>query len=615
MDLRYVLCLLVLISLDIKRACGILDTNGLGNSAETRLLDQYSESFDRISQFDFSFLNTIPKENDHILFLLPPDPRRSESLVFVINHFIKYYPSIHISIVIPYGNQTESVLLQNSDHAREIPGGSFSVERLLNEDLKYLQIFQDDALEQDLNLRICTRLNAQFTRIVLNKLEQNLPALVFVDSYDFGALSSVKEVFPKHRILVNHLGLLAGFSIPFQTLLPFRLPLHGALRESSWTTRLTQPSFYVLSYFAHRSRLQKVNDARVQAGLSPISSFDELYEHTTLLVNTKFGIEYRRSESEMFELQSKIYMTGPLYMKPDANQVHSSTNSILIAMHSVLGVDSTLLRSIRDAACNLEVESIEWVVMDRDTEVFFQAVGEIPCEYSPKMKKETEKVVHSKVHVIHRASELNAILDRGFDAFVSSCDLDAVQSAILHEVPSVCIPLESDQGDLAHKLEDGGLGIRVSVQSAESNNGKEVSKAVGRIRAPNNAFSIRVKRMKQVFEVNSGMSIIERLVKQVLNETLGSEEELMSERMSDALLEWYDDHCHRQQHGAEYESVAEFLIWFAPSAVGIIGPLFAIGSAVRVYVRLAKRGLSFLFDFGRNWIQKRQPMTQTKKRN
>ena len=53
-------------------------------------------------------------------------------------------------------------------------------------------------------------------------------------------------------------------------------------------------------------------------------------------------------------------------------------------------------------------------------------------------------------------------------AIVYQCGINGIFEAIYHAVPVICIPVQSDQWDIARRLVEKGMGLQLSLHGMDS---------------------------------------------------------------------------------------------------------------------------------------------------
>jgi len=484
-----------------------------------------------------------------------------------------------------------------------VDAGGYSIEQLrtvvkLDE---LASLYADDEAQQYIELSVSTELNKREASTLLaaarNVHSRAALSAIVVDSQDFGAVLALRDDMDasksKTRYVINHSALLAGFSVPMNRLLPLRLPIYGGLRGSSWSTRVTQPLFHILAFLARRKRLKFVNDGAAAAARSdvPMNSdaqpmpqklrtFDSLYDNSILAVNTVFGIEYWRSSHELaFTDAVQVEMIGPVgaVRAVPGSSVDKASEMVVVSIASVLRISSQLQSAVLQAVCALKCEVV-WFAHSESEASFVEDLNRQNA-FCSMDRGSLLSVRRSSARIETKTIELSQA-----KVLVTECDLAFAQSAIMAGARALlCMPIESSHADVAHRLDDAGLAAFVSASTvATSENAAAALSAALRV-AQSDDSRATLEQMRRVLLATNSDDLLAALV---LGERAPSGDDCIEDP---ALREWLREHRKRQSRGALYASRREAVEWFAPFAIGVIGPLFAVFTALRVYARMILR--------------------------
>ena len=273
-------------------------------------------------------------------------------------------------------------------------------------------------------------------------LARERPALVVVDFATPSGLDAAEAAgIP---LVVNNADLLpvlpAGLFPPAA-----RVPAlfsQTSAHEVSGPARVTYPVRRFVEIQGARFLVGRPhNRMRRERGLPPVD-FHRRLRGTLILINSAFGLEYPRP------LPRRIQMVGPMLRPPEPvpaefdGWLREGPPVALVSFGTVSAPSAELLRRITEG-----LEASDFRVL---------------WPLRPASQALLPRRIPPNVRVESWVPQLASLL--GHDsvrAFVSHCGTNSVQESLLMGTPVVGIPLFGPQEDMAIRMTDAGVGIRL----------------------------------------------------------------------------------------------------------------------------------------------------------
>lgn len=235
----------------------------------------------------------------------------------------------------------------------------------------------------------------------------------------------------------------------------------------------------------------RVNKLRESRGLSPIDVHARL-RGTLVITNSTFAIEYPRP------LLPSMVMLGPML---DAQEPRSlgelgswlddRAPVVYANLGTVVAPDAALLRRLCAAFAQL------------DATVLWSLRG--------SLREQLREALPSNVRAVSWTPSMRAVLaHRSVRAFVSHCGVNSAHEALWEGCPIVGLGVFADQDDMAWRVHDAGVGVRLDSRRASPS---EIAAAIERV-MQDDSMRERARAMRASFEKAGGAEMAARLIEQ-----------------------------------------------------------------------------------------------------
>jgi len=204
--------------------------------------------------------------------------------------------------------------------------------------------------------------------------------------------------------------------------------------------------------------LPVINEARLEYGLAPLSSFyDQALDTDRILVLTSPAFDYAASS-----VPSNVRYVGPILDDPDWVEPWESPwpddderPLVLVGFSSTYQNQGPVLRRVIEALSALPVRAVVTAGQMLDTR---------------------ELTATGNVAVVATASHTQILAEAAL--VVSHCGHGTTMKALAAGVPMVCIPMGRDQNDTAARLVHHGVGVRLPPRASASRIAKAVKEVL-----------------------------------------------------------------------------------------------------------------------------------------
>ncbi|XP_072014292.1 UDP-glucuronosyltransferase 2C1-like [Amphiura filiformis] len=181
-------------------------------------------------------------------------------------------------------------------------------------------------------------------------------------------------------------------------------------------------------------------------GIMPeISTYNSLGKAEIWFIKSHFALDYPRP------LVSNAVLVGGLTVKPS-----KSLNKDLEAFMQESGSHGVVVFSLGTYMDVLETKEAETIA---------DAFASIPQKVIWKKSGQTPANVSNNVHLVQWMPQNDILGHKQTRLFISHCGLNSVFEALYHVVPIVCIPIFSDQLDVAARVVSNGIGLQLNLQT------------------------------------------------------------------------------------------------------------------------------------------------------
>ena len=205
-----------------------------------------------------------------------------------------------------------------------------------------------------------------------------------------------------------------------------------------------------------------------------------------VLLNTVLGFEYPRPLLPLMHYTGPLFMRGYTPLDPQLQgwlEDKREKSVVYISMGSMAELTSEQGRSILEGIMASHYNySVIWSLRE-----------------SNKNAIEEVKIDPKRTFIASWVSQFTMLQHKAVAMAILHCGIGGVQEALYNKVPVICVPYGYDQFDTAARLEDWGLGVRISSTNL---NAKEVSDAVERVGS--GEFDNKVKKMSIILRASGG---------------------------------------------------------------------------------------------------------------
>ncbi|KAA8497820.1 hypothetical protein FVE85_5405 [Porphyridium purpureum] len=485
-----------------------------------------------------------------------------------------------------------------------VPGGAITLDTCLwHRDTRFRTLLQDDAADTRLKIEKEAVRSFEVLHDLLRSLADQdlLPHLALVDSKSIGSILALHQKLSPRQVIVSHASLLGGFREPMEGMfLPRYLPIHGHLREYPIGLMFAQPTFHVLAWLARQSLRRHLNSAFLKAKVGSVgafgsvvvpptpvvSSLSELYSNSTLLLNTVFGIEYCFPQTGL----DNMIITGawlPSSSRPPVIDPPSLRGDIIVWFHSELDMPEFMIRKVRRAVCSWRSTAndaphvVTWLLSNSSlaasVSVFERSIEELLRDGSECDASNVRLQFEWLSHVEDLSARLEFCAP---SVFISSCGLDAAHVALAQAIPLLCMPLESEQLDVAFRLYDAGVAEIARVEE-----GTESAEIISSLNVLRSVDADTMRDLAQLLTNADPVGTFLCAVDELLDEPDRSlrlpDHDAWGRSHLSVPAALQDRVCTRQLHGIHAGS-PRWLLWWT---LGCAGPLFFLFFAVQRSLR------------------------------
>lgn len=307
--------------------------------------------------------------------------------------------------------------------------------------------------------------------------KSNLPDLIVADIVTHAAIDIADQFNIKHVINnADLLNMLVSDDVGTYDYLPSLATGHSLEFMTSpdnfygLAMRSILPPLRALITVAANKQQDEMNAQRQALGLPPISIFSHL-NNRIVLVNGAFGLEYPRP------LPPSIFMTGPLLL-------NKFVKNVSVARHQF--------------ASELSAEDREWMNQGNRPIVYvsmgtiaplneqqvlafhhaFQSAGSLPFRVLWKLNQHESQFLPANVYqttahlriVSWVSSQMGVLSHPHTRLFFSHCGINSVQESVYVHIPMLCLPIIADQNDMAQRVVDRKIGLKLEKQTFTSTN-------------------------------------------------------------------------------------------------------------------------------------------------
>lgn len=217
-----------------------------------------------------------------------------------------------------------------------------------------------------------------------------------------------------------------------------------------WLQRVAYPVIAAAAWMGERMVIEReLNAVRAESGLLEPVAVSDWLRGRLVLVNAVMGMEYSRS------LPPLTRMTGPLIDMRPATQsdrlsaaeqgwLDATERAVYVAFGTIAPLTDAQLRVLYDALAELSVNyTVVWKV-------------------SPALAASLPTPPHSLHMTRWISSQPSLLCHPRMSLFISHCGTHSVHESLYCGVPVLCLPIQGDQQENAHRLHDAHAGTFLS---------------------------------------------------------------------------------------------------------------------------------------------------------
>ncbi|MFO0558347.1 MAG: glycosyltransferase [Polyangiales bacterium] len=368
------------------------------------------------------------------------------------------------------------------------PGGATAMSDVFERASAARSFFASSKLLLEWTLSLWTPL---FDALVA-QMRVDRPSVLIADLMTSGAMDAAEAL--DVRLVVNNADLLPALSLGLLPVADDVPPLFwGRSRRSIGAKE--KLAIAALRSIAVREATRTVgatlNQLRRSRGLSARDVHARL-AGTFVITNSTFAIEYPRP------LRASMVMLGPMLDRDEPRELGELGDWLNRPEPVVYANLGTIVAPDR-------------ALLDRMNDAFARLSARVLWTLRPALRERLRRPVASNVRLVERVPSMRAVLaHERVRAFVSHCGVNSAHESLWEGCPIVGLGVFADQDDMAWRVEDAGVGVRLDSRKASA---IEIASAIERVMR-DESMRARAREVRASFEAAGGAEMAALLIEQ-----------------------------------------------------------------------------------------------------